>query len=61
MEKVISIVADICGIIGFVISLFVVSTVYKIKKQISNSNNNSVSVSGTNVGGDLTGRDKKIN
>ncbi len=60
MENTISVIADICGILAFVISLFVANTVYRIKKQITNSNNNSLNVSGTtNVGGDFTGRDKK--
>ena len=60
MENAISVIADICGILAFVVSLFVANTVYRIKKQVSNSNNNSLNVSGTtSVGGDFTGRDKK--
>jgi hypothetical protein len=60
MENAISVIADICGILAFVVSLFVVNTVYKIKKQVTKINNNDVSVSGTtHVGGDFTGRDKK--
>jgi hypothetical protein len=58
MENTISIIADICGIFGFLISIFAVSKVYQIKKEIKN--NNKVKVSGnTNVGGDFVGRDKK--
>jgi len=60
MQNTISIIADICGILSFIVSLFVVNTVYKIKKEFTNSNNNDISVTGTTkVGGDFTGRDKK--
>ena len=59
MENSISIIADICGILGFLISIFAVSKVYKIKKEIK-CNNNKVNVSGkTDIGGDFVGRDKK--
>ena len=55
--EVISLVANICGILGFVISIFAVSKVYNIKKEL---NNNKVDVSGkTTIGGDFVGRDKK--
>jgi len=58
MENTISIIADICGIFGFLISIFAISKVYKIKKEIKD--NNKVEVSGkTNIGGDFVGRDKK--
>jgi len=58
MENTISTIADICGILGFFISIFAVSKVYKIKKEIKD--NNKVNVSGTTtVGGDFVGRDKK--
>lgn len=58
MENTISIIAEISGILGFLISIFAVSKVYKIKKEIKD--NNEVNVSGkTNVGGDFIGRDKK--
>jgi hypothetical protein len=40
MENSISIIADVCGIFGFLISLFAVTKVYQIKKTI-NSNTNS--------------------
>ncbi|MDR0604784.1 MAG: hypothetical protein LBG80_10820 [Bacteroidales bacterium] len=53
----ISIIADICGILGFIISIFAVNKVYNIKKELKNNNN--VNVSDTNIGGDLVGRDKK--
>lgn len=57
MENTISVIADICGILAFLISLFVANSVHNIKKEI---NNNKVSVSGTTrIGGDFTGRDKK--
>lgn len=58
MENTISIIADVCGILAFFISIFAVSKVYMIKKEIKD--NNKVDVSGrTNVGGDFVGRDKK--
>lgn len=59
MASWISIVANICGILGFFISIFAVSKVYNIKKQIKNSN--KVSVKDTKVGGDFVGRDKNTN
>ncbi len=56
MESTISIIADFCGIFGFLISILTVSKVYQIKKEM---NNNKVKVSGnTSVGGDFVGRDK---
>jgi len=39
MENTISIIADICGILGLVISLFVINGVRKINKTINNTNN----------------------
>ena len=58
MENGISIIADVCGILGFAISLFAVSKVYNIKKEMTN--NNEIKVSGkTEIGGDFVGRDKK--
>ncbi len=57
MENTISIIADVCGILGFLISLFAVNKVYSIKKEIKE--NNKVNVSGKNkIGGDFVGRDK---
>lgn len=56
--EIISTLADICGILGFVISIFAVSKVYNIRKELKN--NNYVNVSGkTNIGGNFVGRDKK--
>ena len=58
MGNTVSIIADICGILGFLISLFAVNKVYTIKKEMKN--NNEVNVSGkTEIGGDFVGRDKK--
>ena len=37
MENTISIIADICGILGFVISLFAINGVRKINNQIKNT------------------------
>ncbi len=52
-----STIADVCGIIGFFISIFAVSKVYNIKKEMRE--NNKILVSGkTKIGGDFTGRDK---
>ncbi len=39
MENAISLIADICGIIGFVISLFAINGVRKINKQINKTDN----------------------
>ena len=55
MEIDLSFIADICGIAGFIISLFAISGVIKINKKI---NSNNVTVSDTKIGGDFTGRDK---
>jgi hypothetical protein len=41
------------------ISIFAVSKVYNIKKQIKNSN--KVSVKDSKIGGDFVGRDKNMN
>lgn len=55
--EVISVIADICGILGFIISLFVANKVYHIRKE---QNNSKVDVSGkTTIGRDFIGRDKK--
>ncbi len=57
MGNSISIIADICGILGLIISIFAVNKVYNIKKEIKD--NNKVSVSGkTKIDGDFVGRDK---
>ena len=39
MENTISIIADICGILGFVISLFAINGVRKINKTINKTDN----------------------
>ncbi|MDR1583552.1 MAG: hypothetical protein LBS55_09920 [Prevotellaceae bacterium] len=55
--EIISIIADVCGILGFIISIFVVSKVYNIRKE--QKNNNKVDVSGkATISGDFIGRDK---
>jgi len=41
MGETISIIADICGILGFLISIFVASKVYTINKTTSNKNSQS--------------------
>ncbi|MEO9891821.1 hypothetical protein [Aurantibacter sp.] len=58
MNETISIIANICGILGFFISLFAVAKVFKLKQQIKGDNNSNVSLKG-NVGGNFVGRDKK--
>jgi hypothetical protein len=55
MNQTISLLADICGILAFFISLYAATGVYKINKR---NNSNKVSVKGTTIGGDFTGRDK---
>jgi len=56
MESTLSIVASICGILGFLLSLFAIKQVYNIKKTI---NSNKVNLKGkTKIGGDFIGRDK---
>jgi hypothetical protein len=56
MESTLSIVASICGILGFLLSLFAIKQVYNIKKTI---NSNKVYLKGkTKIGGDFIGRDK---
>jgi hypothetical protein len=58
MDNWISIISDICGILGFIASIFAVTKVYQLKKILSD--NNKVNVSGrTSIGGDFVGRDKK--
>ncbi len=39
MEKEISLIANICGILGFIISLFAINGVIKIKKKIKKTDN----------------------
>jgi hypothetical protein len=54
--EIVSTIADVCGIFGFIISLFAINKVYNIKKELKN--NNKVNVSDTNIKGDFVGRDK---
>ena len=58
MNETISIIANICGILGFFISIFAVTKVFKLKQQIKGYNNSTVSMKG-DVGGNFVGRDKK--
>lgn len=57
MEISLSSISDICGILGFIISLFAISGVIRINKKI---NSNKVTVSNSPISGDFTGRDKNI-
>lgn len=50
-----SFIADLCGIAGFIISLFAIGAIIKIKRKI---NSNNVNAEHNNIGGDFTGRDK---
>jgi len=53
----ISMIADICGILGFIISLIVAKSVYSIRSEMRS--NNKVKISGkTQIRGDFVGRDK---
>ena len=52
----ISLISDICGIAGFLLSLFAIGSVIKINKRI---NSYSVKINNTDIGGDFIGRDKK--
>jgi hypothetical protein len=54
MEINLSFVADICGIAGFILSLFAVGGVIRINKKI---NSNNVKVKNTKISGNFTGRD----
>lgn len=53
----ISTLADICGILGFLVSLIAIGGVIKINKKINSTN---MTVQDTHVGGDITGRDKTV-
>lgn len=55
MEITLSNLADICGVLGFIISLFAMNGVVKINKR---TNSNKVSVSDSPISGDFTGRDR---
>jgi hypothetical protein len=57
MNETISTISDICGILGFIISVFAASQVLKLKQRIKGDNNNNVNMKG-NVGGDFIGRDR---
>ena len=57
MNETISLIANICGILGFFISIFAVAKVLKLKQQIKGDNNTLVNMKG-DVKGDFTGRDR---
>jgi hypothetical protein len=50
-----SLIADICGILGFLFGLYAVGAVVKIKRKIDS---NEVNIHDTTIGGDFTGRDR---
>jgi len=58
MTELISTISDVCGILGFIISIFAASQVIKLKQKINGNNNTQSNMNG-NVGGDFVGRDKK--
>lgn len=57
MMEIISILSDICGILAFLISIFAVSQIFKLKQKTQGNNNNQINVKG-NIGRDFVGRDK---
>ena len=58
MTELISTISDVCGILGFIISIFAASQVIKLKQKINGNNNTQSNMNG-NIGGDFIGRDKK--
>lgn len=58
MTELISTISDVCGILGFIISIFAASQVIKLKQKINGNNNTQSNMNGK-VGGDFVGRDKK--
>lgn len=58
MTEFISTISDICGILGFIISIFAATQVFKLKQKINGNNNTQSNVNG-NIGGGFVGRDKK--
>jgi hypothetical protein len=50
MNEIITLSANIYGILGFFTRIFAVSKVFKLKQQIKGDNNSNVNVKG-NVGG----------
>ncbi|WP_336687833.1 hypothetical protein [Chryseobacterium bernardetii] len=58
MNEIISTVSDVCGILGFLISIYATSQVIKLKQKNSGDNNIQSNVTG-NIGRDYIGRDKK--
>ena len=55
MNITLSDIANICGILGFIVSLFAIGGVVKINKRLNSTN---VKVKDTKITGDFTGRDK---
>lgn len=58
MNGTISTIADLCGILGFFISIYATSQVIKLKQNITGDKNTQSTVKG-NIGRDYIGRDKK--
>lgn len=59
--EILSSIADLCGILGFLISLYAANSVIKIKAELnlnSNKDSNKVKVSKAKIKGDFVGRDK---
>lgn len=57
MKELISTISDVCGILGFIISIFAAYQVIKLKQNINGNNNTQSNMKG-NVGRDYIGRDK---
>lgn len=58
MNEIISTISDVCGILGFLISIYAASQVIKLKQKNTGDNNTQSNVTG-NIGRDYVGRDKK--
>lgn len=58
MNEIISTISDVCGILGFLISIYAASQVIKLKQKINGNNNVQSNVTG-DIGRDYVGRDKK--
>jgi multisubunit Na+/H+ antiporter MnhG subunit len=52
--EILSSIADVCGILGFIISLFAIGGVIRINKKIDS---NKVNLKKTKISGGFTGRD----
>ena len=59
--EILSSISDVCGILGFLISIYAAASVIQIKTELSltsNKDSNKVKVNKAKVKGDFVGRDK---